>query len=749
MTTNSAINRIAHFIDNSDGTVTDTRTGLMWMRCAMGQTWDGATCSGIALDYAWNSAWNSAIAEHITFAGHSDWRVPDIDELLSIVDPTRSEPAIDTAVFLNTPNRSFWSDTPADSGNAHYVSFSNGCSFESGRLNSKHLRLVRGSSVVPLSVYVDNQDGTVTDTRTGLTWMRCALGQTWDGNTCTGKATIYKWGEVNNLAYNYANHNDWRLPILDELDGISDRSKKRPAIDRSTFPETPITYFWTSTCPSKYTAYIYSFNSRGSVSESHGFSHHVRLVRGISRNALLENVKLVESESIEPVASYDVGMDFYEVEPATMTGLDVSGMSDMPERLELATETDSTRSIAGPSETPSIYVDNQDGTVTNTRTGLTWMRCASGQTWDGTSCLGAPNTFTWHAAMARRQDFSGHTDWRLPEVTELQSIVDSSVFNKLTRVFFWTSSLQLDGALGVDFGNGRQRFSLKWANGAVLFVRSGKTTDETKMHKYTETSKRTIPATLNSNVISKPIQAPTDPQKANSDSTEKIDVSASVLDILKRLDLLETRFHAAINRIEIALSPISAGQLETLSAINQLQPSSIADTNTTTDDISGLRLLIERQEIRFDASINSIEMLLKSLFQTQAAALTAMKPVQQTPATNTEILASEIAELRQIIVSALQSVQSTSQNTQQQIINPEPEVSGLDSMATFSAWLVEQDVIPISVLRIRLLPLDLLPGAVINDINERALDLTGEPALVEEGDNVIVQREVLSQVIAG
>lgn len=64
-------------------------------------------------------------------------------------------------------------------------------------------------------------------------------------------------------------------------------------------------------------------------------------------------------------------------------------------------------------------------------------------------------------------------------------------------------------------------------------------------------------------------------------------------------------------------------------------------------------------------------------------------------------------------------------------------------------WTSTKEILTLDELRSYLLPLDLLPSAVIDDINERALDLTGEPALVEEADNVIVQREVLLQVITG
>lgn len=64
------------FIDNSDGTVTDTATGLMWAKedSGIGMDWQNA------LDYA----------ETSTLAGYSDWRLPNTKELQSIVDYSRS-----------------------------------------------------------------------------------------------------------------------------------------------------------------------------------------------------------------------------------------------------------------------------------------------------------------------------------------------------------------------------------------------------------------------------------------------------------------------------------------------------------------------------------------------------------------------------------------------------------------------------------------------------------------------------------
>lgn len=54
----------------------------------------------------------------------------------------------------------------------------------------------------------------VRDTKTGLMWIRCSLGQTWDGATCQGDAKYYKWKEAMKFPtdFSYEGYNDWRLP---------------------------------------------------------------------------------------------------------------------------------------------------------------------------------------------------------------------------------------------------------------------------------------------------------------------------------------------------------------------------------------------------------------------------------------------------------------------------------------------------------------------------------------------------------
>jgi VCBS repeat-containing protein len=106
----------AAFIDHADGTVTHDLTGLTWMRCSLGQSWDPETriCTGVANEYSWLAAFAAASELNATggYAGQTDWRLPNKNELASIVEERCWSPAANQAIFPATPSRNFWSSSP-------------------------------------------------------------------------------------------------------------------------------------------------------------------------------------------------------------------------------------------------------------------------------------------------------------------------------------------------------------------------------------------------------------------------------------------------------------------------------------------------------------------------------------------------------------------------------------------------------------------------------------------------------------
>lgn len=126
----------SRFTNNADSTVTDTVTGLMWKKCSEGQSWDinTNTCTGTTSYFEWQEALQravdvsaGAIGENI---GHSDWRVPNLKELSSILEYSCTSPSINVDVFPPDTSgdgrgNAYWTSTieSVNSGSMYTVSF--------------------------------------------------------------------------------------------------------------------------------------------------------------------------------------------------------------------------------------------------------------------------------------------------------------------------------------------------------------------------------------------------------------------------------------------------------------------------------------------------------------------------------------------------------------------------------------------------------------------------------------------------
>ena len=123
------------FKDNTDGTVTDEATGLMWVKVDSGKLKAGKNKDG-------KLNWQEALdwAENLQYAGYSDWRLPNVKELQSIVDYTRSpattnsaavDPVFQTTSFIAEGSQKdypcYWSGTThaglSRASTAAYVAF--------------------------------------------------------------------------------------------------------------------------------------------------------------------------------------------------------------------------------------------------------------------------------------------------------------------------------------------------------------------------------------------------------------------------------------------------------------------------------------------------------------------------------------------------------------------------------------------------------------------------------------------------
>jgi len=247
----------AAYRDNRDGTITDLNTGLMWQKSP---------------DFNTRRTWDEAVtyANNLVLAGKSDWRLPTIKELYSLIDFRGSSvsqppvPYIDTRYFdfqypkpgsgLRLIDVQFWSSTTYVGTTMNNDPTAFGVNFADGRIKgyprlpffARFVRCVRGGNGYGVNRFVDNHDGTITDQATGLTWQKADSLKT------------LNWEQA--LAYceslTLAGKDDWRLPNAKELQSIVDytrapdathASQRGPAIDPIFGVSQTESYYWTST----------------------------------------------------------------------------------------------------------------------------------------------------------------------------------------------------------------------------------------------------------------------------------------------------------------------------------------------------------------------------------------------------------------------------------------------------------------------------------------------------------------------
>lgn len=212
------------FDTQTAGVVVDRVTGLVWQRALDGQL--------RTLPEA------EAHCAELSLGGYEDWRLPSRIELISILDVTRTEPAINVAAFPGTPNDWFWTSSlsASDPQAAWYVYFYFGYPKTDLSTNQFSVRCVRAPKAVPTAAaHYEIQQETVKDLGTGLVWQRAV-----PGGSFTFDAARAYCSELN-----LAGQASWRVPSLTELlTLIDEHAALGPMIDTTAFPQTPSEAFW-------------------------------------------------------------------------------------------------------------------------------------------------------------------------------------------------------------------------------------------------------------------------------------------------------------------------------------------------------------------------------------------------------------------------------------------------------------------------------------------------------------------------
>ncbi len=148
---------------NADDTVIHIATGLMFKRCNEGRS--GVNCAtGSTTLNIWPGALTAS--RNSTFAGYSDWRLPNLQELRVLLNDSCHTPSINDTVFPNTASSPTWSSTTytqAGNASAWIVDFSDGQSSPLDKNTGNYaVRLVRAGGVfdaVPTRILnIDDSD---------------------------------------------------------------------------------------------------------------------------------------------------------------------------------------------------------------------------------------------------------------------------------------------------------------------------------------------------------------------------------------------------------------------------------------------------------------------------------------------------------------------------------------------------------------------------------------------------------------
>jgi hypothetical protein len=377
--------------------------------------------------------------------------------------------------------------------------------------------------------FVDNEDGTITDNQRGLMWEQKVLG----AGCLHCVEDSYNWtdamsewiSEVNGhtddpgAQSGLGEHTDWRLATIAEFQTIVDCGFGPPCIDPIFGPSGPFGHWSSTTLLDPVSAWAVGFNDGGVAGRNKAGNRTVRAVR-VGLTGLSTGVRAVDADSkcyadkLKEAAKYSAcrlkaeSKAIKKGEAPDYSKCDTK-FSEKWQKAEsraggacptLGDEGPIKDQVATDSDTIVVrlsgvrFVDNGDGTITDNQTGLMWEMKVP-----GAGCLHCvDDTYDWFDAMSEwisevnghtddpdaQSGLGDHSDWRLPNVVELQTIVDCSfgppcidpIFGSTALSIYWSSTTSASGpgsAWLVSFNSGLVFFESKLDDFPVRAVRGG------------------------------------------------------------------------------------------------------------------------------------------------------------------------------------------------------------------------------------------------------------------------------------
>ena len=404
-------------VDNGDGTVTDHLTGLMWMhdgQCLGEMSWQAAMKSEDQL----NSPEEQSSKVCDLKARYTDWFLPNIQQLETLFNG--EEPYLHNWLnswgFKNIQSDSYWSTTVSPNPYTAWIfRFDSGVAEQAARVESAFVLLARHASSPDAnkksaddpatqtdSRFIDNGDGTVTDTITSLMWLQDA--------SCIGTADWQNSFEklkdfnTNPASYNcgtrHNKYSDWSLPNRHELRSFIEHDTDLPALPASHPFANVMPHYWSSTTAAYNPSQAYKlFMGTGELQVSDKETpQYLWPVRPAEQQAPRERIT---DQTQAPVYKKIHSMFRSSGELITVSW-------------------------------PAVrFADQGDGTLIDNKSGLMWLKdsqCFGKRKWAGTfQAIERLNRYPHRVGC--KEYTKTYEDWQLPDLATLAELTDGATDN--------------------------------------------------------------------------------------------------------------------------------------------------------------------------------------------------------------------------------------------------------------------------------------------------------------------------------